>query len=276
MKISSFNKISFQSGLRVIASDLSKNPTKKNFDIYGKRIYPHYVLSYIVQGNGYYATEKFGKLCVKDGDLVFIPPRVCHQFGPVPGTVWSEYWMSFDGFIADHFYETKNIFSDSPVIHLDKNRILLNKFKIIFRLIRLIPAPHTALARHLYDILMFLLEGNFFTPDDRYNAEIQRIIRSIEQEHTKPLINFSDITEKSQYSASYLSKIFKKQTGYTPAEYFKIVKIRKAGDLILNTNMRIKEIAKYLNFSDPYHFSHVFTKIIGKSPQQWRNMYKSR
>ncbi|NJN33475.1 MAG: AraC family transcriptional regulator [Saprospiraceae bacterium] len=36
------------------------------------------------------------------------------------------------------------------------------------------------------------------------------------------------------------------------------------------TQFRIKEIASQLGYTDPFHFSRVFTNIMGKSPKEFR------
>ena len=49
-----------------------------------------------------------------------------------------------------------------------------------------------------------------------------------------------------------------------------ILKVQKACQYLLFTDLRIKEIANKLGIEDQYYFSRMFTKIMGMSPVAYR------
>jgi YesN/AraC family two-component response regulator len=53
-------------------------------------------------------------------------------------------------------------------------------------------------------------------------------------------------------------------------EYFNQLKIQKACQYLLYTELRIQEIADKLGIADPFYFSRMFSKLMGMSPQQYR------
>ena len=59
-------------------------------------------------------------------------------------------------------------------------------------------------------------------------------------------------------------RLFFKETGYAPMNYFLHMKIDRACQLLLHTNMKINQVALKLGFDDPYYFSRIFKKIVGK------------
>ena len=67
-------------------------------------------------------------------------------------------------------------------------------------------------------------------------------------------------------SESQTIKIFKNAYGTTPYNYLIEKRIKFAKNLILNTNLSVKEIAYRLHFADAYYFSNVFKKKTGISP----------
>ena len=71
-------------------------------------------------------------------------------------------------------------------------------------------------------------------------------------------------------SGSHFSFIFKKKTGFSPIEYFNHLKVQKACQYLLFTDLRVKEIADKLGIEDPYYFSRMFTKLMGMSPGTYR------
>src|SRR6266540_4060776 len=71
-------------------------------------------------------------------------------------------------------------------------------------------------------------------------------------------------------SPSHFSYLFKKKTGFPPIEYFNHLKVQKACQYLLFTNLRIKEIALEIGISDSYYFSRMFTKVMGVPPTTYK------
>ncbi|KFF04786.1 AraC family transcriptional regulator [Flavobacterium reichenbachii] len=78
------------------------------------------------------------------------------------------------------------------------------------------------------------------------------------------------ISEHFNISLHYLGKYFKKQTGETLQEYIANYKLRLIEARLLNSDMRINEIADELNFSDESHLNKVFRKHKGMNPSEFR------
>jgi len=70
-------------------------------------------------------------------------------------------------------------------------------------------------------------------------------------------------------SCGYFTEIFKSVTGKTPIEYINQIRIDKSKELLLNTTLKIKEIALKAGFKDEFYFSRVFKKLEGCSPSQF-------
>lgn len=71
-------------------------------------------------------------------------------------------------------------------------------------------------------------------------------------------------------SASYLSYLFHKETGFTITEYLGKLKMDFAKGQLLVTSLSIKEIAAEAGYEDPNYFSRVFSKYTGCSPAKYR------
>jgi len=81
------------------------------------------------------------------------------------------------------------------------------------------------------------------------------------------------ISEHFNISLHYLGKYFKKQTGETLQEYIANYKLRLIEARLLNSDMRINEIADELNFSDESHLNKVFKKHKGMNPSEFRKKF---
>jgi transcriptional regulator GlxA family with amidase domain len=67
-----------------------------------------------------------------------------------------------------------------------------------------------------------------------------------------------------------MCRLFRRYEDCTPGEYLIALKLNRAVNLLLNSQLAVKEIAGLLNFDTPYSFSRTFKKNLGKSPAKYR------
>jgi transcriptional regulator GlxA family with amidase domain len=72
-------------------------------------------------------------------------------------------------------------------------------------------------------------------------------------------------------SPSYLSRLFRRQTGHSPASFVREQRLRRAYELIQTTFLSVKEIMAAVGWNDPSHFSRAFKQRFGVSPQGLRD-----
>lgn len=72
---------------------------------------------------------------------------------------------------------------------------------------------------------------------------------------------------------SYLSALFKKETGTTLTEYVKQKRINHAVFLLTTTDSQIQAIAETCGISDVNYFTKIFKKIIGQTPKEFRDKH---
>ena len=61
--------------------------------------------------------------------------------------------------------------------------------------------------------------------------------------------------------------------GVLPKLYIDKLRLNKAAELLVETNLNIAEIAEMMGYQDPFHFSRRFKAVIGFSPQQYRREF---
>ena len=84
----------------------------------------------------------------------------------------------------------------------------------------------------------------------------------------------SEICAVTGLSYVHFIRRFKDFTGFSPGDYLKHQRIRRAKELLLGTNLLIKEISLLCGFENEYYFSNCFRKNSGLSPTQFRNTTK--
>lgn len=90
------------------------------------------------------------------------------------------------------------------------------------------------------------------------------------REHYMDDVDLSAFSQKLGFSSAYLTKLFNKHKGCTPLKYLTDIRIHQAKDLLLNTDLTIREIGEKVGYPDQFHFSKTFRKVAGVSPSAFR------
>lgn len=99
---------------------------------------------------------------------------------------------------------------------------------------------------------------------------LDNIHREIESNIDNSQFIIDDLIKASGTSRSIFYQKFKTLTGFTPNEYLRVIRLKKAADLLTHTDIRISDIAYKIGFDDPLYFSKSFKAQFGKSPRQYR------
>ena len=107
-----------------------------------------------------------------------------------------------------------------------------------------------------------------------YSLLVRKVLTRIDFDLT------ADLSLKAQagllnVNPSYLSTLFKKETGVTLTEYVNRKRIEQALLLLNSTSMQIQLIAQYCGIPDVNYFTKTFKKIVGKTPKEYRKLISS-
>jgi len=93
-----------------------------------------------------------------------------------------------------------------------------------------------------------------------------------DEPQTNGLPSVRYMADKLNLSPNYFGDLVKKETGKSAQEYIQIKLINMAKERIFNSDKTINEIAYELGFKYPQHFTRMFKKNVGMSPNEFRNM----
>lgn len=85
-------------------------------------------------------------------------------------------------------------------------------------------------------------------------------------------ISLSDIASNFNLNQSYISQLFRKETGSTYTDYICQLRIQKAKQLLLNSDLSLNDISEKVGYNDYFYFLKSFKKYSGISPGKYRAM----
>ena len=109
------------------------------------------------------------------------------------------------------------------------------------------------------------------TKQSRNSYLVSQAIKFIDvyQDSSVTLVSVAD---RLQIHPSYLSKIFKQETGESFSEHLIKNKMNTAKHMLKTTNKKVYEIANSIGYKDVAHFTKLFKKSFGVSPTEYRNL----
>lgn len=241
-------------------------------------------LTYILSGKSKYRINDI-YYEVKAGDMIVCNPGVFHQNVLIEG--------------EEPAVEFCTGFRDFQFKNMPENTIELGKFGHVVRLNTSIKrevsrlcydmlaeneenqiGKYFMLKAQLIQMLMLLIREIMESPTvtqkgcnfESYSKSyaVKRIINYL-MENYEHKISLDQIAHNMYLSPVYISKIFKEETGESPINYLIKIRLEKAKEILEERREgSIKSIANEIGYDDVYHFSKLFKKYFGMSPQNYR------
>ena len=114
--------------------------------------------------------------------------------------------------------------------------------------------------------------ANIFSKKDEHGGIVGRVKGYVESNYSERLDNHT-VAVHFGYHAYYLSSLFKEMTGLTLHQYILGVRLKRASQMLLNTDMSVSCIAGACGFQNPNHFSVKFKKEYKMSPLRYRQLH---
>lgn len=247
---------------------------------YRKRVtaIKEFVFIYCVDGCGWYRI--YGtKHDVKHDQYFILPAGVPHEYGASKDNPWTIYWIHFGGPLAAFYAADCTTPSDITPAVSSRINARNSLFEDIFHTLNesyAIESLRYAMAsfQHYLATLRYIQQYRSAKNSKDTNNLLQMAIHFFE-ENIERRIQLDSVCKFVGLSPSRLSALFKEKIGYSPLNYFTLLKIKKACHLLDTTDMKITQISLYLGFDDPYYFSRLFTKNMGLSPKYYRSRTKN-
>lgn len=203
--------------------------------------------------------------------IAILPPDVAHEYYAARGAWWEFYWIHIGKRNAEIL---EKIIQRHGYVYITKNAAVIGK-----KIERLFP-EHTlpddilfeiTASQVISNIFHMMLEDSYTVVTDHQKSVglVAEIIREMEENYSVD-INIADLANKNYVSQQHLIRIFKSETGYTPYEYLKKYRLKKATELLTYTDYSVAEIAESIGFPSNSNFIFQFKNEYEITPAKYR------
>ena len=244
-----------------------------------------YILIYCMEGKGWFrimdenARHHQDAVDIMAGQYVILPSGVPHAYGTHQQTPWTIYWIHFRGTHADIYAEDAGIPHN---IHASINSRINernNIFEDIFS--TLSQSQHLESLRYASSLLHYYLASMRYLNIFRHTAtekqeqlDITEAAIHFLNENIEKKLTLANIAYYIGFSPAHFSRIFHEKTGESPLAFFNKMKMERAMQMLIETDLRINQICHKVGIEDNYYFSRLFRRHTGLSPKAYREKFR--
>jgi AraC family transcriptional activator of pobA len=192
----------------------------------------------------------------RPGTVVCLPPRIPHWESSERG--YRNYHLLFSDFVPP----VRGI----PTCVDDANRSFLQVASLLHRESRLAQPRSRLICQELAQVLIEYIER--WTAGDSSAPLVGQLKDLLYRRYREPGFGVAEALRELRCAPDHARRVFRTATGQSPLGYLTGLRIQEAKHL-LASGAPVKEVAARVGLADPYYFSRVFTRKVGRSPQAW-------
>ncbi|UXX81013.1 AraC family transcriptional regulator [Reichenbachiella carrageenanivorans] len=238
----------------------------------GRRL-DHLFLVYVSAGSG---EAQFGSeelITIEAGTVMVLYPGIWHRYRPMPRQGWTEHWLGVKGSYVDMLLANYKFFGARPSIKLADD----SKYPELLDQLRALLLEESIGYQVKASGLLIALLGEVYlqgNEEGSHGSRMEEIIKmarvKIQELAPHDPLDVSQLAQSLEVSYSWFRKMFKQYTGYAPAQYRIHINIRRASELLIKTQLTVKEIAFQSGFESEAYFCRQFKQKQGMSPSEFR------
>lgn len=238
--------------------------------------FPHYQWLHCHAGEGLYKDRLHQSFAIRAGHGLFIPPHTPHEYTPSVEP-WDVSWVTFNGAQAEALVRAAGLTESVPCFIHEPGPI----------------SEHAAMKRLLYSgdpfaalecskvLYMLLLDLNRHLAPDRSfvpppHSRLRPVFELV-QHHYHRTITLDEMAGAIGVTPQHLCQLFKQTVRLRPIEYVNRERIKKSKEImLLNSGIRMREVARQVGFEQPSYFNALFKKLEGMTPAAFKQLHGGR
>lgn len=204
-------------------------------------------------------------------DLLLIPAQTLHSCWLTEECYAEKSWCHFS--LKNGTSGLFDNFNVSPILHVKDRAHVKKLFRQLFSSHKMkAPQKNLTATTAICGLVQYYFDHSSISQREVASDCIKQVLNFIDQHYAQD-ISLEQLAQLANYSTTHLSKCFRDATGLPPIRYLNIVRIEQAKYLLSYTDEPIGQIMEQCGFSDAAYFSRAFKKMLGYSPQKFRELY---
>ena len=231
-----------------------------------------YLLFYTFGGAGY-VRQDGRTVTIRHGQSLLMDCRMPQEYGTSSqADHWHHYWAHIEGVGVDAAARRLGLPALSP--HSASRTRVAPHFETIFKRLETESIENSELvgvAVHALLSELLISKAREEVPEDNPVTVAQSYVAS----HYAEQLAIEDLARAASVSPSYLTRLFRQSLGTSPHDYVVRFRITRAKQLLAETSLPIRDIARKTGFASSSNFSYRFSAITGISPRSYRALATS-
>lgn len=230
--------------------------------------YDSFLVMMVKKGEFYVYGNDGIQYTAKEGQITMLDCYIPHAYGTTNGG--DLLYLHLDGPVARAYYEMITA-PGSPILTLTDTFKFEKYLNRVYQLFKHGTVPKDALlSQYITTLLTELLVNQATPPGYTDHSDIIEETVAYINEHLSEKLSLDFLAKRASISPYYFTRLFKKETGFTPHEYLIAARINTAKFLLKNTSISVKEICFCTGFSNESSFCTTFKKWVKQTPSNYR------
>lgn len=211
---------------------------------------------------------------VGPGDMLFLPSGTPHEYQTDAGHPWTIFWVHFQGLRAGDYLSSLGVSTSRPVARVDALTALIEAFEDTFRHTShgfnetAMLGMSTAFAR-----LLGLVRVHRRETGAKSKHSSERLLRAVAKmkERLDHPWTLAELSALAGLSVPHFTELCRRQCGMPPLSLLIRLRLQRAVELLQAGSHNVGEAARVVGYADPFYFSRLFRKHMGRTPSACRN-----
>lgn len=229
---------------------------------------------YISAGEGHYLIDNQSYFAQK-GDLLIYNKGVIHEEKSSFSNPLATYYCGVNNLIIEglpkHDILPKSV---KPFIKRNKYSARIEAlFSMMFEESSIKEKGHEAICNNLLSSMIIFIQRMVQLDESTLETDSQTLALQIKEFLDKNYLShltLKDIANEFHMNPYYISHVFSNRYNDSPINYMIYRRMGEAKRLLINTEMKVREIAQLVGYENPNYFTRTFTKTMGESPLQYK------
>lgn len=226
-----------------------------------------YLLVYIHSGQ---AVIKIDSVVhhLEKGHLFLFHPGEEQYYGQLQQCHIENHWLHFTGYGIAEVLKSLDLY-DKRIYACGVHHEIMGIIKQIMNETHKKRAGYeTACASLLLELLVYI--SRTITAPKDHQSPLHNSLSYIHNHYNQQSLTTGDLAQRCGFSVNHYINLFQRLTGLTPKQYLIQIRLEKAQELLLRTDMNIRQVSRFIGFADPLYFSRLFKTHYGLSPKLWQ------